>query len=132
MWFAPLILLLSFTLGQESFRPLEIDVRPRIFQDSLLQVVVQVDNHTQRNITTLEGFLIIAEPDGKILKEVRLTLLHSYEPALLPGMTVSRSKQFSYRPGVKQAYSFQVSRVTFANDYRVYTYHPAVGFFRID
>ncbi len=120
------------TWGQESFRPLEIDVRPRIFQDSLLQVVVQVDNHTQRNITSLEGFLITAEPDGKILQEVRLVLRHSYEPALLPGMSVSRSKQFSYQPGVKQSYFFQVGKVTFANDYRIYTYHPAVGFFRVD
>lgn len=127
-----LILLLSFVWAQESFRPLEIDVRARIFQDSLLQVVVQVDNHTQRNITTLEGFLFITEPDGNILQEVRMVLLHSYEPALPPGMSVSRSKQLSYQPGVKRAFSFQVGKVTFANDYRIYTYHPAVGFFRID
>jgi hypothetical protein len=132
MRITPLILLLSFVWGQESFRPLEIDVRPRLFQDSLLQVVVQVDNHTQRNITMLEGFLIITEPNGKIIQEVRLVLLHNYEPALLPGMSVSRSKQFSYRPGAKRSYSFQVGKVSFANDYRVYTYHPAVGFFRID
>ena len=29
-------------------------------------------------------------------------------------------------------YEFYVAKVRFQNDYRVYTYHPAIGFYRVD
>ncbi len=29
-------------------------------------------------------------------------------------------------------YEFYVGKIRFQNDYRVYTYHPSIGFYRVD
>jgi hypothetical protein len=124
--------LVGLLSGQETYPPLTIDVRPRVLQDEILYVVVQVDNHTNRNIIELEGFVIERDLAGQIVSEKRLKLIHSYDPALPPGNTVNRSLNYPLLPDEQHLFSFQISKIRFAGDHRIYTYHPAVGFIRID
>jgi len=121
------LLLTGILLSQ----PLQIDVRPRIVDDKTVSIVVQIDNKSKRTINQLEGFINVVTDDGNILKEKRLIIIGPNDPALLNNMTVSHSVKFDLIDPFP-AYKFNVSKITFSSDYRVYTYHPEIGFYRVD
>ncbi len=127
-----LFLFLAILNAQTSLPPLTIDVRPRLFRDDRLNVVVQIDNHTDRNILEMEGFITESDQEGKMVSEKRLILVRSYDPALKPEMTVSGSLSYPFKRTEPKNYTFHISRIRFSEDYRIYAYHPAIGFIRID
>ncbi len=112
-------------------QPLQIDVRPRIVNDKTVSIVVQIDNKSKRTINHLEGFINVVSDEGNVLKEKRLVIIGPNDPALQNNMTVSRSVKFDLIDPFP-AYKFNVSKITFSDDYRVYTYHPEIGFYRVD
>jgi hypothetical protein len=112
-------------------QPIKIDVRPRIVDDKTVSIVVQIDNKSRRSINHLEGFINVVTDDGNVLKEKRLIIIGPNDPALQNEMTVSRSITLNLIDPFP-AYKFNVSKITFSGDYRIYTYHPEIGFYRID
>jgi len=121
------LLLIGIVVAQS----IKIDVRHRIIDEKTVSIVVQIDNKSKRTINHLEGFINIVTDTGKILKEKRLVIIGSNDPALQNKMTVSRSVKIELFDPFP-AYKFNVSKITFSGDYRVYTYHPKIGFYRID
>ncbi len=121
------LLLTGILLSQ----PLQIDVRPRIIDEKTVSIVVQIDNKSKRTINQLEGFINVVTDDGNILKEKRLIIIGPNDPALLNNMTVSRSVKLDLIDPFP-SYKFNVSKITFSGDYRVYTYNPKIGFYRVD
>lgn len=117
--------------GIMASQPLQIDVRPRIVDDKTVSIVVQIDNKSKRTINHLEGFINVVSDEGNVLKEKRLVIIGPNDPALQNNMTVSRSVKFDLIDPFP-AYKFNVSKITFSDDYRVYTYHPEIGFYRVD
>ncbi len=111
--------------------PLKIDVRPRIIDQETINIVVQIDNHSKRSINHLEGFVSVISDDGKQLVEKRLVVIGPNDPALHHKRTVSRNIKLMLTDPFP-SYNFNVSKVTFSGDYKVYTYHPEIGFYRID
>ena len=123
------VVLLSAQSGADLFK---IETRPRVLDNNILQVVVQVDNNTELAVISLEGFITVYDAQLKIAEEKRLVLLKKYEPELKPQGSISRSLNFKYNPGVASNYVFHISRLQFIGDHRSYTYHPAAGLIRID
>lgn len=117
--------------GIMASQPLQIDVRPRIVNDKTVSIVVQIDNKSKRTINHLEGFINVVSDEGNVLKEKRLVIIGPNDPALQNNMTVSRSVKFDLIDPFP-AYKFNVSKITISDDYRVYTYHPEIGFYRVD
>ncbi len=117
--------------GIMASQPLQIDVRPRIVDDKTVSIVVQIDNKSKRTINPLDGFIIVFSFVGIVIKETRLVIIGPNDPALQNNMTVSRSVKFDLIDPFP-AYKFNVSKITFSDDYRVYTYHPEIGFYRVD
>lgn len=125
---------LSFFLlltGIMMSQPIKIDVRPRIIDEKTVSIVVQIDNKSKQTINHLEGFINVVTDDGNVLKEKRLVIIGPNDPALQNKMTISRSVKFDLIDPFP-AYKFNVSKITFSGDYRVYTYHPKIGFYRVD
>lgn len=125
---------LSFFLlltGIMMSQPIKIDVRPRIIDEKTVSIVVQIDNKSKQTINHFEGFINVVTDDGNVLKEKRLVIIGPNDPALQNKMTISRSVKFDLIDPFP-AYKFNVSKITFSGDYRVYTYHPKIGFYRVD
>ena len=121
------LLLIGIVVAQS----IKIDVRHRIIDEKTVSIVVQIDNKSKRTINHLEGFINIVTNTGKILKEKRLVIIGPNDPALQNKMTVSRSVKIELFDPFP-SYKFNVSKITFSGDYRVYTYHPKIGFYRVD
>ncbi|HBN45988.1 MAG TPA: hypothetical protein QGF08_05240 [Candidatus Marinimicrobia bacterium] len=112
-------------------QPLQIDIRPRIVDDKTVSIVVQIDNKSKRSINHLEGFLTVITDGGEVLEEKRLIIIGPLDPVLQHNRTVSKNVKLDLVDPFP-AYRFNVSKITFSGDYKVYTYHPEIGFYRID
>lgn len=122
------LLILSGLLATE---PITIDVRPRIIGEKTVSVVVQIDNESKLTINHLEGFLVFLLDNGETLIEKRMIIIGPNDSALPHNRTVSRNIKLDLITPFP-IYKFNVSKITFAGDYRIYTYHPEIGFYRID
>ncbi len=122
-----LLLLSGLFAGQ----PLQIDVRPRIVDEKTMSIVVQIENKSKRAINHLEGFVYVITDEDKVLEEKRLIIIGPLDPALQYKRTVSKNVRLNMVDPFP-AYKFNISKITFSGDYRVYTYHPEIGFYRID
>jgi len=99
--------------------------------DQIISVVVQINNDSEKTINHLEGFINVKDGIGRVLKEERVILIGPSDSPLKDHSTVSRSVKFPIISPVPD-YEFHVSKITFTGDYRIYTYHPDIGFYRID
>ena len=122
-----LFLLAILNAGQ----PLQIDVRLRVIDEGSVNIVVQVENHSKRSINHLEGFLSMVTDDGKQLAEKRLIIIGPNDHALHHKRTVSKNIKMDLVDPFP-SYKFNVSKITFSGDYKIYMYHPEIGFYRID
>ncbi len=117
--------------GLFAAKPITIDVRPRVIDEKSVSIIVQIDNESKRTINHLEGFLVFLLDNGETLIEKRMIIIGPNDPALPHNRTVSRNiildlvKPFPI-------YKFHISKIAFSGDYRVYTYHPDIGFYRVD
>ena len=125
-------LFLSALYSDEPKDLLAVDIRQRIMNDKQIRIVIQINNNSQRNISELDGFLLHINSKGDILSEKRITFLELADGALQPKQSVSKDKVFSLNRRQSDRFEFYIAKVRFPNDYRVYTYHPAIGFYRVD
>ncbi len=124
---------LTFLYGSDNNQDLlEIDLRERLVNDNQIRIVVQIDNNSKREISKLDGFLLQINNKGSVISEKRITFLELADGVLKPKQSVSKFIVFPLNQTRPDRYEFYVGKVRFRNDYRVYTYHPAIGFYRVD
>ncbi len=124
---------LTFLYGSDNNQDLlQIDLRERLVNDNQIRIVVQIDNNSKREISKLDGFLLQINNKGNIISEKRITFLELADGVLKPKQSVSKFIVFPLNQTRPDRYEFYVGKVRFRNDYRVYTYHPAIGFYRVD
>ena len=118
--------------GNNNEELLQIDIRERIVNNNQIRIVVQIDNNTKREISKLDGFLMQIDNKGIVISENRLTFLEVSDGVLKPNQSVSKFMVVPLNRIRPDHYEFYVGKIRFQNDYRVYTYHPSIGFYRED
>ena len=113
--------------------PFEIDLKTRIVNDSITLVNIQITNLIDKPLDYVEGFVQEINSDKELINEKRMVLIYGYEPPLQTGFSTTRSISFpivsSENPNV---YEFYISKMKFIGESRVFTWHPKIGFIRID
>ena len=127
-----IITLTAITLAQVEI-PFELDLKTRIVNDSITLVNVQITNLIDKPLDYVEGFVREMNSNKELINEKRMVLIYGYEPPLQTGFSTTRSISFSMvdikNPNV---YEFYISKMKFIGESRVFTWHPKIGFIRID
>ena len=127
-----IITLTAITIAQIEM-PFEIDLKTRIVNNSITLVNIQITNLTNKPLDYVEGFVREIDSDKKLVDEKRMVLVYGYEPPLQTGFSTTRSISFpmvnTKNPNV---YEFYISKIKFIGESRVFTWHPEIGFIRID
>ena len=127
-----IITLTTITLAQIEM-PFEIDLKTRVVNNSITLVNTQITNLIDKPLDYVEGFIREINSAKELLNEKRMVLIYGYEPPLQTGFSTTRSISFplvdSKNPNV---YEFYISKLKFIGESRVFTWHPKVGFIRID
>jgi len=127
-----IITLTAITLAQVEI-PFELDLKTRIVNDSITLVNIQITNLIDKPLDYVEGFVREINSDKELINEKRMVLIYGYEPPLQTGFSTTRSISFpivsSENPNV---YEFYISKMKFIGESRVFTWHPKIGFIRID
>jgi len=113
--------------------PFEIDLRTRLVNDSRTMVNIQITNLMDKPLDYVEGFIIEKDVNNNLIDEKRLVLIYGYEPPLQKGFSTTRSISFN-KPenNMPNTYEFLISKIRFIGESRVFTWHPEIGFIRID
>ena len=127
-----IILLLICSLFAKSKVPFTIDIRPRIIDDARIIVNVEVINHIGRPVDYLEGFITEFSANRVMISEKRMVLIYNYEPALQTGFSTSKSISYDLNSEKPPIFEFNISKVKFAGENRVFAWHSKSGFIRID
>ena len=127
-----IILLFASTIFAEGKIPFTIDVRPRVIDDAKILVNVEVINHIGRPVDYLEGFITEYSADRVMISEKRMVLIYNYEPALQTGFSTSKSISYNLNAEIPSIFEFNISKVKFAGENRVFAWHSKSGFIRID
>ena len=125
------ILIPFFTFAQKP-DPFSIDLRPRIIDNAKIIVNIEITNHLNRPIDYLEGFLSEYSSKGVFLNEKRVVLLYSYEPALQTGFSTIKTAKFDLGEEKPSNFQFNISKIKFFGENRVFAWHKKAGFIRID
>ena len=127
-----IIILVFFSLVWSQKKiPFSIDIRPRGIENAKILVNVEVTNHVGRPVDYLEGFL--SEFYGEqFLGEKRMVLIYHYEPSLQTGFSTTKSTTFELKGNSPSLFEFNISKVKFDGENRVFAWHPKSGFIRID
>ena len=125
------VLIPFFTFAQKA-DPFSIEIRPRVIDNAKVVVNIEITNHLNRPIDYLEGFLSEYSSNGVLLNEKRLVLLYSYEPALQTGFSTIQTEKFDLGQEKPSNFEFNISKVKFFGDSRVFAWHKKAGFIRID
>jgi hypothetical protein len=113
--------------------PFEIDLRTRLVNDSRTMVNIQITNLMDKPLDYVEGFIIEKDVNKNLIDEKRLVLIYGYEPPLQKGFSTTRSISFNKPQNDKpNNYEFLISKIRFVGESRVFTWHPNIGFIRID
>ena len=113
--------------------PFEIELRTRLVNDDRTMVNIQITNLMDKPLDYVEGFVLEKNFNKDLIDEKRLVLIYGYEPPLQKGFSTTRSISFekskNYNPNT---YEFLVSKIRFIGESRIFTWHPDIGFLRID
>ena len=127
-----IITLTAITIAQMD-KPFEIDLKTRIVNDSITLVNIQITNLIDKPLDYVEGFVREIDSNKKLVDEKRMVLLYGYEPPLQTGFSTTRSISFpmvnAKNPNI---YEFDISKIKFIGESRVFTWHSKIGFIRID
>ena len=127
-----IITLTAITLAQVEI-PFELDLKTRIVNDSITLDNVQITNLIDKPLDYVEGFVREMNSNKELIDEKRMVLIYGYEPPLQTGFSTTRSISFPMvdinNPNV---YEFYISKMKFIGESRVFTWHPKIGFIRID
>jgi len=127
-----LAILISFVTSQNN-EPFELDIRTRLVNNSRTMVNIQITNLMDKPLDYVEGFVIEKDPDKNLIDEKRIVLVYGYEPPLQKGFSTTRSISFEKpKKTIPNTYNFLISKIRFIGESRVFTWHPDIGFIRID
>ena len=126
-----LVLIPVFSFAQKA-NPFSIELRPRVIDNAKVIVNIEITNHLNRPIDYLEGFLSEYSSKGVLLNEKRVVLLYSYEPALQTGFSTIKTAKFDLGEEKPSNFDFNISKVKFFGESRVFAWHKKAGFIRID
>lgn len=132
MKFYLIFILLSFSILAQKVDAFSIELRPRVIDNAKVIVNVEITNHLNQPIDYLEGFLSEYSSKGMLMNEKRLVLLYSYEPALQSGFSTIKTTKFDLSNEKPSSYDFNISKVKFFGDNRIFAWHKKAGFIRID
>ena len=132
MKFYLIFILIPFFVFAQKADPFSIELRPRVIDNAKVIVNVEVTNHLNRPIDYLEGFLSEYSSKGVLLNEKRVVLLYSYEPALQTGFSTIKTAKFDLGKEKPSNFQFNISKVKFFGESRVFAWHKKAGFIRID
>ena len=126
-------IIFSYALTAQINIPFEIDLRTRLVNDSRTMVNIQITNLMDKPLDYVEGFIIEKDINKNLIDEKRLVLIYGYEPPLQKGFSTTRSISFNKPQNDKpNTYEFLISKIRFIGESRVFTWHPKIGFIRID
>ena len=132
MKFYLILVLIPFLGFAQKANPFSIEIRPRVIDNAKVIVNIEITNHLNRPIDYLEGFLSEYSSKGVLLNEKRVVLLYSYEPALQTGFSTIKTVKFDLREEKPSNFNFNISKVKFFGESRVFAWHKKAGFIRID
>ena len=132
MKFCLIFILFTFLTYAQKIDPFSIELRPRVIDNAKVIVNIEVTNHLNRPIDYLEGFLSEYSSKGVLLNEKRVVLLYSYEPALQTGFSTIKTAKFDLGEEKPSNFEFNISKVKFFGESRVFAWHKKAGFIRID
>tara|TARA_B100000989_G_scaffold177293_1_gene133119 strand:- start:1616 stop:2014 length:399 start_codon:yes stop_codon:yes gene_type:complete len=132
MKFYLIFILIPFLGYAQKADPLLIDIRPRVIDNAKVIVNIEITNHLNRPIDYLEGFLSEYSSKGDLLNEKRVVLLYSYEPVLQTGFSTIKTAKFDLGEEKPSNFEFNISKVKFFGESRVFAWHKKAGFIRID
>ena len=129
---ATITFLLSVLTAQVT-APFELELRTRLVNDNRTMVNIQITNLMDKPLDYVEGFVLEKNFNKDLVDEKRIVLIYGYEPPLQKGFSTTRSISFA-KPKTKNpnTYEFLVSKIRFIGESRVFTWHPEIGFIRID
>ena len=128
-----LSIIFSYALTAQVNIPFEIDLRTRLVNDSRTMVNIQITNLMDKPLDYVEGFVIEKDVNKNLIDEKRLVLIYGYEPPLQKGFSTTRSISFNKpQSNMPNTYKFLISKIRFIGESRVFTWHPEIGFIRID
>ena len=127
------LIIFSFALTAQVNIPFEIDLRTRLVNDSRTMVNIQITNLMDKPLDYVEWFIIEKDVNKNLIDEKRLVLIYGYEPPLQKGFSTTRSISFNKpQNDIPNTYEFLISKIRFIGESRVFTWHPEIGFIRID
>jgi len=132
MKFYLIFILIPFLTFAQKADPFSIELRPRVIDNAKIIVNIEITNHLNRPIDYLEGFLSEYSSKGVLLNEKRIVLLYSYEPALQTGFSTIKTAKFDLGEEKPSNFEFNISKVKFFGESRVFAWHKKAGFIRID
>ena len=132
MKFCLIFILFTFFTFAQKIDPFSIELRPRVIDNAKVIVNIEITNHLNRPIDYLEGFLSEYSSKGVFLNEKRVVLLYSYEPALQTGFSTIKTTKFDLGKEEPSNFKFNISKVKFFGDSRVFAWHKKAGFIRVD
>ena len=129
---ATISFLLSVLTAQVT-APFELELRTRLVNNDRTMVNIQITNLMDKPLDYVEGFVIEKSFNKELIDEKRLVLIYGYEPPLQKNFSTTRSISFQ-KPKTKNpnTYEFLVSKIRFIGESKVFTWHPEIGFIRID
>jgi len=131
--FITITIILFSVLTAQVNNPFEIDLRTRLVNDSKTMVNIQITNLMDKPLDYVEGFVIEKDVNKNLIDEKRLVLIYGYEPSLQKGFSTTRSISFNKpQTDMPNTYEFLISKIRFIGESRVFTWHPEIGFIRID
>ena len=131
--FIATVIIFSCTLTAQVKTPFELDLRTRLVNDSRTMVNIQITNLMDKPLDYVEGFVIEKDINKNLINEKRLVLIYGYEPPLQKGFSTTRSISFNKpQNNMPNTYEFLISKIRFIGESRVFTWHPEIGFIRID
>tara|TARA_S200000501_G_scaffold316092_1_gene308751 strand:+ start:103 stop:507 length:405 start_codon:yes stop_codon:yes gene_type:complete len=131
--FIATIIIFSCSLTAQVKIPFELDLRTRLVNDSRTMVNIQITNLMDKPLDYVEGFVIEKDINKNLINEKRLVLIYGYEPPLQKGFSTTRSISFNKpQNNMPNTYEFLISKIRFIGETRVFTWHPEIGFIRID
>ena len=131
--FTLIITFLLSVLTAQVTVPFEIELRTRLVNNDRTMVNIQITNLMDKPLDYVEGFVIEKDFKKNLIDEKRLVLIYGYEPPLQEGFSTTRSISFEKpKNNNPNTYEFLVSKIRFIGESRVFTWHPEIGFIRID
>ena len=131
--FTLIITFLLSVLTAQVTVPFEIELRTRLVNDDRTMVNIQITNLMDKPLDYVEGFVLEKNFNKDLIDEKRLVLIYGYEPPLQKGFSTTRGISFEKsKNNNPNTYEFLVSKIRFIGESRVFTWHPEIGFIRID